>query len=368
MISRAALLTPAGPGGIAVIQLRGLRAAEAVENIFRFQADTAQGGLKLGKIVDEENNVVDEVLLVDNSEQNLFEIHCHGGPRVVQRILMLLRDNGLNIVKWQELVDADSIEQEVTQTLPLARTRKAVLAISHQHPAGLTAWVEGEISSLKKDLIDIHEYYEEATRLLRTYTLTRRLLQPAQIVITGPVNVGKSTLANVLTGRRQSLAADLPGTTRDYTSQLTDINGLPVELIDTAGRRDTDDYLEKMSLEKADKLLVAADLVLLVVSAADDVDEQIDQQLEHIPIEAEVLIVVNKADRVDVPASSYLHISALVGDNLDELRQSIADQLGLSSFNPAQPLVFTDRQVALLTDSLSGELETVLECLRKLRG
>jgi len=359
MTCRAALLTPLGLGGIAAVQLFGPDSRSVIEKIFRSQNPSASSfrdhDLLLGTIEDDAETI-DQVIVTVDSRNQTVDINCHGGPRIVQRLLMLLQKQNVQIVTWDQLIPAESIEQEIAVTLPRAQTRTAALAIAAQNPGGLHRWLTEAIKSLQNDTFDISCLRSEIEKLLATYPLAQKLLHPSTVVLTGPVNVGKSTLANALTGRTQSIIADLPGTTRDWTTQLTGIRGLPVNLIDTAGRRFSTDLLEKQSHVQADEQISRADLILLIVTANGRESEQVKQQLPFLPPQAKPLLVVNK---VDLSLSSDLtldavSVSALTGHNLDQLRLAIVRRLGFSSFKTTNPLVFTPRQIKLLRDALNA--------------
>ena len=186
----------------------------------------------------------------------------------------------------------------------------------------------------------------DASTLLSTYNQAQKLFDPPRVALTGQPNVGKSSLANAITGHTQSVVADLPGTTRDWTVKLTDINGLPVHLIDTAGRRATSDLLERSAIARTDQQVQKADLVILLLEAGPNQTQQLQPQNNP-----NLLIVCNKCDLLKNfdPHEKYLHISAQTGYNLDRLKKTISSRLGFESFDPHRPLVFTDRQYKLLT-------------------
>ncbi|TFG44659.1 MAG: GTP-binding protein, partial [Candidatus Brocadiia bacterium] len=185
-------------------------------------------------------------------------------------------------------------------------------------------------------------------------------------------NAGKSTLANALVGKPQSITSDMPGTTRDWTMQLTDVNGIPVNLIDTAGRRESPDHLERDSLARADEKITHADLVILIVEANGCEKEQIAEQSADLPAQCEPLVVVNKCDLLPISSRSageFLYISALTGHNLDQLRTTIAHRLGLANPDPQAPLIFTQRQYNLLQRAAkNSSTETIVSILKKLIG
>ena len=383
MTCRAALITPSAPAALAVIQLVGPDAQSVIKRIFRPRSPSAgsddqllSGQLIFGCLIDhtsatDDEEIIDQVVIACNSGTQAIDINCHGGPRIVQRLLMLLQKHDVEIVSWNELADAASIAGEVVLTLPRALTRMAVLALTAQHPTGLHTWADKTLATLRKEPLTLSPVKKEIRKLLPTYDLTRKLLTPATVVLTGPVNTGKSTLANTLTGKTQSITSDIPGATRDWTAELTDINGIPINLIDTAGRRDGTDSLEEQSLFYADKKIACADLIILIIEADGYENKQIAYQKRFLPTSVEPLIVVNKCDLPHQRESikNYLNISALTGNNLDLFRTAIAERLGFAGFDPLAPLIFTPRQFALLnTTANSTSSEQILATLKTLIG
>ena len=381
MTCRAALITPPAPAALAVIQLIGPESRSLIKKIFRPRSPSIglddqllSGQLIFGSLIDrtsavEDEEIIDQVVIACDSGTQTIDINCHGGLRIVQRLLMLLQKHDVEIVSWDELTVAASIASEVTLTLPRALTRMAALTLTAQHPTGLYAWTEKTIATLQKEPLTLSSVKKEIQKLLPTYDLTRKLLNPPTVVLTGPVNTGKSTFANTLTGKTQSLTSDIPGATRDWTTHLTDINGIPINLIDTAGRRESTDSLEEQSLLSADKKIAYADLIILIIEADGRENQRIAHQKIFLPTSAEPLIVVNKCDLPHQPENikNHLNVSALTGNNLDLLRTAIAERLGFAGFDPLAPLIFTPRQFALLnTAANSTSSEQMLATLKTL--
>jgi len=364
MATKAALITPVGASAIATIQIAGVEAGAVLGKIFipaggNLPAEMVPDELYYGSIFDGDE-VVDKVVVVADARGETVDINCHGGPRITQRILMLLNSLGVEVVSWRELHGADSIADEIEQVLPQAKTRMAVLALTAQCPGGLTGRIKYLAVELEKESGKKQSVRAEIKQLLSSYALAEKLLSPPTVVLTGPVNVGKSTLANALTGKPQSLTADLPGTTRDWTVQLVEINGLGVNLIDTAGRRGANDRIEEQAIARADEKLEQADLVIGVLDNEHLRDGWLEEHSEKLPDPEKVLAVVNKSDLKETAEgdSGYLYISALTDENLDQLREAVVERLGFADFDPTAPLVFTARQRYLL-DSALGEKSAV---------
>jgi tRNA modification GTPase len=365
MTTRAALLTPPGVSAIATFQIVGPQSLDILQNIFQPHKKSGESvsysteKLHYGTLYDNED-ILDSVIVAAEPEKQTVEIHCHGGPRIVQRLLMLLQKQDVEITPAQQLQPAESIAAEVEFTLPRAKTRLGVLAIASQHPGGLSSWIRSQIAGLQNKPNSLDDVKADLHALLPSFQIAQRLLNPPTVLLAGSVNVGKSTLANALTGRKQSLTADLPGTTRDWTAQLVDMNGLPVNLIDTPGRRETRDAIEVHALQLAENQIAQADLIVLVMEAGNQELEHLEKQKTLIPCDKEILIVVNKSDLIsaDQPQSNDLYVSALKESNLNSLRTAIANHFGVANFDPQSPLIFTQRQYDFLSEILSHTLST----------
>ncbi len=348
---RAALLTPPGTAGIATIGLQGARRSAVLETLFRPASGKRRGDLQFG-VIFEQDETIDEVIVSEDNAAETAEIHCHGGVRIVQRILMLLERAGVSLTDWRNLHLPASIEGEIAHCLPQMKTRFGVLALTAQAPGGLRAWTSTALARLQESDTALTEITTQAKGLLKTYDRARRLFDSTTVVVAGAPNVGKSTLVNALAGREQSLVADMAGTTRDWTEELTDIGGLPVRLIDTAGRRDSDDPLERDAIGRVEALLDQADLVLLLVEADGSEQEQIENQKRSLPDAKKVLPVVNKCDLR--PSSQWfddiLYICARDDLHLGRLRETIAGFFDFNDVNPQNPMVFAPRQYQLLEE------------------
>jgi len=358
--TRAALLTAAGPAALATIALAGADTLAILQAIFRpRRADLttpwSSERPRYGTLLDADE-VLDEAIVAADPQVPSAEIHCHGGPRLVQRVLLLLHRFGVEIVPWQQFLAADGLAAEAALALPHGLTRTAALAIAAQYPTGLAATVRDLLTALDRPHPDLPAWQTRLSLLVDTYPLAQRLLNPPTVVLAGPANVGKSTLANALTGCTQSLVADLPGTTRDWTAGLVEMHGLPVQLIDTPGRREAADALEQRALARADRQLAAADLLLLVLEAGPCLGERLPEQLTALPPGRSVIVVANKTDlyRAALLPPEVIGVSALRHDNLEGLRAAVAAHFGLAHFDPTAPLVFTERQRDLLLHTLAA--------------
>jgi tRNA modification GTPase len=346
MSSRYALLTPPGLSAVATIAVEGAGSDRVLAAIFHSRRSPSdENRLLYGKIVDK-SEIIDHVIVARCDVTERFLIHCHGGPRILQRIMQVLQNSGAKADAWKTLNTPQTIQEEVLQSLPHVKTRLGALAFSAQCPGGLTNWAKNTLQKLKMTRSLSESFLQSVRRLGETYDLAKRLLHPSQVVLAGPTNAGKSSLANALTGRQQSIVADLEGTTRDWTSLLTDVEGVPIELIDSPGRRESQNQIEQNAIGVAERKIQSADLILLIVEYGKDEVSQIDRFLSHLPSGRKVIVLINKADKMTGPGTNLKHltISAKTGANLNALKTAIFDNFGFKNFDFRHPMVFTDRQ------------------------
>lgn len=374
----AAVMTPPGAAAIATIRLIGPDSIGILKRIFRSDGGRAidladPDRLMFGTIKDGPDTI-DQVIVSADADRTEVDINCHAGRRVVERLILLLQQNGVEFADWQELISPHSIAEEMELVLPRAITPMAVAAI-----VSLDDWLERTIISLEKRPDSLADVSCAAKRLAERFPLSKRLLAPSAVVLAGAVNVGKSSLANTLTGSAQSIAADMPGTTRDWTCRLVDIDGLPIELIDTAGKwrgQDRPDCaIEQKAGQQTEKKISSAELILLILAAdAEKLDDGAQRQLARLRklnASAEIMAVINKIDIAagDTRPKCDVCVSAKTGEGLEMLRAAIVSRLGFGNFDPAEPLVFTERQYHLAVELAGVESgKRAISLLKKMRS
>jgi tRNA modification GTPase len=344
----ARLQTPPGRGGIAVVALTGEDRNAILAKVFQPLASHVNApadAIQLGKLIDDAGEALDEVI-VARSDQGAVEINIHGGPAVARAVLERLAELGAQLAPAQPSADESfiaahpdwdnpAIGREMLDILPAAASELVVTAISRQWSAGLSALVSD--SAVTSD-----QLRQAAERL----EIMRKLLDPPDVVLVGPPNVGKSTLANILVGRAVSIVHHTAGTTRDWVREQAILDGVPIWLTDTAGLFEfpDDPYgVEAESVRRARSRAEQADLVLLI-SAGDTPTETPDWLHAK-----NILHLAAKSDLAPPEGDFDLTISAETGDGLDDLRHAILTALGLADINPTAPAAFTQRHADLLT-------------------
>ena len=302
----AAISTAVGEGAIAVLRASGPEAANLVARIFR--GSTAPAKMEprrsyFGEIYDA-TGVIDQVLVTifrrpqSYTGEDLFEISCHGGILVTRTILSLLLNAGARCAEPGEFTQRaflngkmDLTQAEAVMDLIRAQTELALRAANEQLAghlgreltkiqdellttlAHIEAYIdfpdEGISPETGKMLFDrLEETGASLARLIATADQGRILRHGLRTVIYGEPNVGKSSLLNLLLGYDRAIVSETPGTTRDTIEETINVRGIPVRLIDTAGKRSSEDSVEQEGIRRTELQLAQADLVLQVVDAS----------------------------------------------------------------------------------------------------
>jgi tRNA modification GTPase len=340
--STAILLTPPGGAAIAVVRFRGPALAEFLRR--HFDKPPTPGRCVHGTLSDG-GRVLDDPVVVISDDGMTADVSLHGGPWVVRSVLELARRERFAVVDRVEAplpeaaLDAGTpIEREVEQCLPLAATELALRTLLAQ-PA---AWEALPGSKPTRD---------DVGRVLADWGL-HWLLHPPRVAIVGVPNVGKSTLANQLFGAERVITADVPGTTRDWVGEIANLDGLAVMLVDTPGRRATDDFIEREAIERSREQVASADLVVLVLDPTQPREPGQAELERHYP---SALRVVNKSDgpATWAPENSPLRTVATSGAGIDALRSAIRGHfLGAETVDADRPRCWTPRQRKVLEDFL----------------
>ncbi len=394
---QAALLTPLGPAGITVVQVVGRGAADLLRAVLRdgkgqpINLRGKAGKIHHGYIVEADGQRVDEVVLcvsrLTQQGRQAVDICCHGGVRPAQKIMEVLAAAGASPVQAQDLPGAglaqfvdiaggscQGLAAEVLGELCRAHTDLTVRILLEQLTGGLTA----ELLRLLNEELSAKQMRQPIDRLLATWNWGRRLTTPPTVAIIGPANAGKSSLANLLSSRPASIVTPHPGTTRDWVTHQTSLDGLSVVLIDTAGHRDPVDALEIEAIRRADQQSRRADLRLLVIDGTSP-----PQTLPQLSDRIQTVVALNKADLKGFSAKAVpaelvrwpcVKTSALTGQGRKELTAALLKALNCEKLRDGGPLLFTERQKKCLEkaaralkeddQTLSGPARTALrECL-----
>ena len=333
----AAIATGMNQGGIGVIRVSGEQAIPIADSIFvpkkkgREIRTLNTYTAAYGNIVDTDGQMVDEVIVLvmkapaTYTKEDVVEIDCHGGMQVMQHILQLLIGQGARLADPGEFTKRaflngriDLSQAESVMDLISAKSDLAAKTALSQLKGNL----RDKIDVLRKNLIHNIAYIESALDDPEHYDLTgfdgtldhllddmeqeiEHLVRTAQdgkmmregicTVILGKPNAGKSSVLNVLTGRERAIVTEIAGTTRDTLEEFVSIHGIPLNIIDTAGIRDTDDIVEKIGVDKSIEAMQQADLILYIVDSSKALDENDHAIIKQIA-DKNVIILRNKTD------------------------------------------------------------------------
>jgi len=395
----AAQATASGEGGVAIVRLSGSRSEEILGRVFRAKngRPLASRYLTFGTIVDGEQ-VIDEAMAVlfrapySYTCEDVAEIHCHGSDALVRRILLLLLKNGARMARPGEFTcrafmngRIDLAQAEAVMRMIRAGSERAMGAAIRQMEGGVSSFVRAareEITFLLSGLaaaIDFPDEVEEtetAAQVLAQCEEIRARLDAAcdprmgriedeglRVVLCGRPNAGKSSLLNALIGGERAIVTDIPGTTRDTLTESVQIDGLRVNLTDTAGLRDTEDAVERIGVARARKALDEADVRVLVLDSSLPVSPEDRDALMGL---APHIVVLSKGDletvvsleaaKAEFPGAMIVTVCAPKGEGLDELRAmlvSFAPEDGAESsmLSQARHVEAAQRACASLSDA-----------------
>ncbi|MCT7398646.1 tRNA uridine-5-carboxymethylaminomethyl(34) synthesis GTPase MnmE [Eubacterium sp. LFL-14] len=370
----AAIATASGNSGIGIIRVSGDEAIEIVDKIFKsVNSDKKLVNVKshtinYGHIVDNDK-VIDEVLVsVMNGPhsytgEDVVEINCHGGMIVIRKILEIVLKNGARTAEPGEFTKRaflngrmDLSQAEAVMDVINAKNEFALSSSIEQ----LNGRVSEKIKSLRKKIIYniafiesalddpehisidgysdklskiLEEVNGELSRLINNFDNGRIVKEGVKTVILGKPNAGKSSLLNLLLGEERAIVTDIEGTTRDTLEESINLNGVFLNLIDTAGIRDSEDVVEQIGVNKAKELAEKSDLVIFVADASKELDEN-DKEIINLIKDKQAIVLLNKSDLGTIineknvsefDNKPVITFSAKTGDGLDELENKIRD-------------------------------------------
>lgn len=393
----AAIATPQGYGGISVIRISGNDALSHAQNLLkpndRLSAEPNKSEFHL--LIDSETEItIDEAVITyfkaphSFTGEDVIEIACHGSPVVLTELMRLLIKGGAQPAQPGEfsmraflnrkidLTQAEAINDLIhSQTSYQARIAASQLRgeLAKQlrpikdgliefivHFESTVEFVEDDLDPLNIEnyVNKLDEIIQKLNRLASSYRYGRIIRSGIKLALIGKPNVGKSSLFNSLLGRDRAIVTHIPGTTRDTLNESFSINGIPVNLVDTAGIRDTEDIVERIGVERTMTAITEADIVVEVLDGS--VDEVIDEN--EFPVG---IYVINKSDlSLSIPPLSIdalrenhdvIQVSALKGDGIDELKQLIYKRIIGSKTPMMENAVITnERHFAAIEEAIES--------------
>lgn len=366
----AAIATAMAASGIGIIRISGDEAITVADRVFYAKNGLSLKDCKSHTIhygyIKNEDEVIDEVLVLlmrapnSYTREDTVEIDCHGGVLVMKKILEVVVKYGarpaepgeftkraflngrIDLTQAESVIDIINSKNDFALKSSVQQLRGTVRnqiqrlreKIIHE-----TAFIESAIDDPEHYSLDgysenllqiIDELKMKMQRLIDTSDQGRVLKEGINTVIVGKPNVGKSSLLNMLTGSERAIVTDVEGTTRDVLEEHINLNGIHLNIIDTAGIRKTDNIVEKIGVDKAKEYIDIADLILYVIDSSKKLSQE-DYEIAQMIQEKNVILLMNKSDlepNITVNdlsgiADSIILISAKEGDGMEELTQMI---------------------------------------------
>lgn len=380
----AAIATAMSNSGIGIVRISGDEALEVADRIFvskkgnKKVSEMASHTIHYGYVKDGED-IVDEVMLLIMKAPNSYttedtiEIDCHGGVLVMQKILETVLKYGaraaepgeftkraflngrIDLSQAESVIDIINAKNDFALQSSVSQLRGSVLekikdlraAIIHE-----IAFIESALddpehvdiaSYPQKLLITVNSLWKTVDKMLESADNGRVLREGINTVIVGKPNAGKSSLLNTLVGQERAIVTDIAGTTRDILEEQIRLRGISLNVIDTAGIRDTDDVVEQIGVNKSREYVEKADLVIYVVDSSTPLDENDEEIIASIQ-DKNAIILLNKSDLHQVTTKEMLkekidrktiEISAKEQIGIEELETAIQEMFfhGKISFN-----------------------------------
>lgn len=392
----AAISTPPGAGGIAVIRISGDDAVFVADKVFRGRrlAEAESHTVHYGHAVDRDGNVLDEVLATvmraprTFTREDVVEISTHGGVWASRRVLKAVMEAGaypaeageftkraflngrIDLSQAEAVIDIITAKNELAQknavsqadgnlSVEIDRIRNRLVALSAAMQVAIDYPDEDLEEVTTEDIAEIVNTCRLAVdKLLKTSDSGRIIRDGIATAIVGRPNVGKSSLLNRLAREDRAIVTDIAGTTRDVIEECVELDGIVLRLMDTAGIRETVDTVEKIGVERSRMAVEQADLVLVVLDAVAGLSDD-DRRILKMTEDKPRIVLVNKtdADQTDLGVADSVLFSAKTGAGMTELSQRIKAMYQLGRISRENGTIITNmRHVKALSEASAALL------------
>ncbi len=388
-----ALATPPLKSALAIVRFSGDDCFFIVSKFFTKNLEKVEKNTIFHGYIKDEEDYVDEVVLLAYKGPRSFtgedsvEIMCHGSPLIFNKIIKVALKNGarlatngefssrayahgkLNLMQAESINDLINAETEESKKLSLLALKGDTTKLIEPLKKSL-----GDILSLIEVNIDYPEYLdiEEANnekivdickenikyieKLVKDGIKGNIIKDGINVAIVGKPNVGKSSILNALLNENKAIVTNIKGTTRDIVEGKINLNGVVINLFDTAGIRESNDEVESIGIEKSISKLKDSDIVLCVFDSQDFDDE--DKKIIELVKNKNCIFVYNKVDLIKGKDDDKLYVSAINKD-VEKLKEAIINKLGLSQENYDNPSIANTREIGIL-ENIKEILEHVL--------
>lgn len=391
----AAISTTLGVGAISIIRVSGNDAIKIVNKIFKGKnlEKVETHTINYGHIVDKDE-IIDEVLVSVMKSPKTFttedvvEINCHGGISTTNKVLELVLNNGARLAEPGEFTKRAFLNGRIDLTqaesvMDLINSKnesKRKVAIK-----GLNGYVSNIIRNLRQEILEllasievnidypeyedaivmtndiikpkITEIKEKLTKIINESENGKILTSGIKTIIIGKPNVGKSSILNRLLDEEKAIVTDIEGTTRDTVEGSITINGVSLNIIDTAGIRETEDIVEKIGVEKSLSLINEADLIVIVLNNNEELTEE-DKKILTACKDKKVIVVINKSDLErkinldDIKYQNIVYTNTIDLNGINSLKEKIVELFNLNELEQQDYTYLSNvRQISLAKDA-----------------
>ncbi len=383
--------SPLGRGAIAIVRLSGkdcLKEALKVFHSKNLDPNNVQPRfMHFGKL-QIEDGVFEECLMVyfkapfSYTGEDVVEFQIHGGVLLAQKVLDCITNLGVRLAEPGEFskraflngkisldkaeaiigeINADS-ESDLKNSLSITNGRLAekineiqeqLKLLLAEIEVGMDYPDETEETSIKTNIkTRLQEILRATEVVLEDSKSMKYIKNGVNVALVGRTNVGKSSIMNALLGEERSIVTDIQGTTRDSVSESFMYQGIKINLIDTAGIRQTKDFVENLGIEKSKKMSLQADVVLFILDGS-EAESKNDAEIEQMLSGKNVIYVINKTDKTRKVAKkkNEIEVSALTGKNIDKLKQEILNMVKLEKVDTKGAVLANERQFHILQEA-----------------
>ena len=397
-----AISTSVGEGAISIIRLSGHDALNIASKVFTKDLTKVDSHTIHYGFITSNNEKIDEVLVSvmkapkTFTREDIVEINCHGGIATTNKVLEVLLENGARLAEPGEFTKRaflngriDLLEAEATMDLISSKAESArKISINT-----LTGETSNLIKNLRSELVkiisnievnidypeyedievltnesilpDIKKFKEKLEEIIKKSEDSKVIKEGIRVGIIGRPNVGKSSLLNSLLEEEKAIVTDVPGTTRDIVEGSLIVSGIPLNIIDTAGIRKTEDTVEKIGVEKSLKIIDTSDLLIYILNNNEEITEEEKEILEKTKNKKRI-IVVNKIDlktKLNKKLlDSYIEISAKENIGIDKIKDEIKRLFNIGEISTNDMTYLSNaRSIALLKKSLNNINDAINE-------
>lgn len=401
-----AISTAKGNSGIGIIRMSGEESFDIIKKIFKprsKEVNIKPNTINYGHIADRDE-IIDEVLVSffkspkSFTTENMCEINSHGGIIIMDKILKLCLKNGARIAEPGEFTKRaflngriDLSQAEAIIDIINAKTEKEAKVSIKQ----LSGYLSNRLHEIKKNIMDVlvdieasidyPEYdienvtnnkilevmkeVEKQLKLLRsTFNNGKIIKDGIKIAIIGKPNAGKSSLLNAILKEDRAIVTEYEGTTRDTIEEFIQIDGIPIKIIDTAGIRDTENYVEKIGINKSKEAANEADLIIVIIDSSKELSNE-DKEILRSINDKKSLILLNKTDleaKVEekdieniIKEKKILKISALNMEGIEKIYSEISNMYKFNEIEIDDSLTITNNRHKDAIENMISNVEKV---------